>query len=333
MTRIPVPGELIRFIKSGKKFFVIGHKDPDGDCVGSQLALCSALRRLGKEAAACSQGPFNRPEISRYAPLLSSSFDEKEKNADIKIIIVDCSEVERVGDLRQLIEGLPMAVIDHHATADHAPSVQGPVYIDPSSPSCTILVGAVIEELGLTITKEEAELLFFGLCTDTGFFRYLDEEKGAYAFEAAVKLTNAGANPKNTFMTVNGGKSFNSRVLLGNILSRAQTFFDGRLILGYETLEETERLGKEGRDSDSLYQLLQSVTGIEAIVIIRQETAENCTVGFRSIDKIDVSAIAACFGGGGHKNAAGLSIKGSISDIKPKIMEAFAKVFSPGNAG
>ena len=326
MAQIPVPRELLDFIKNSNKFIVIGHKEPDGDCVGSQLALCSALRRLGKEAIACSAGPFDRPEIRPYAPLFTSSLNEKEKNGSAAII-VDCSAASRTGDLEPLIEGLAVAMIDHHAVTEHAPSAkQTPVFLDPASPSCTILVAALIEELGLEIIKEEADLLFFGLSTDTGFFRHLNE-KGGVAFEVAAKLVSAGANPKNTFLAVNGGKSFNSRVLLGHILSRAQTFFDGKLILSYETLEETKLYGQEGRDSDSLYQLLQSVAGVEVIVIIRQESADNCTVGFRSGEKIDVAAIAASFGGGGHKNAAGLSIKGTISSLMPKIIEAFAKVF------
>ena len=114
---------------------------------------------------------------------------------------------------------------------------------------------------------------------------------------------------------------------MGHILSRLELFFEGRLVLSFENYEDTLRFGLEGRDSDSLYQLLQSVAGVEAIVIVRQETPENCTVGLRSLDKIDVGAIAALFGGGGHKNASGFSINGIISDIKPKLIGAFEKVF------
>jgi phosphoesterase RecJ-like protein len=124
-----------------------------------------------------------------------------------------------------------------------------------------------------------------------------------------------------------GGKSLDSRKLMGHILSRAESLFDGKLILSSENYEETCCFGLEGRDSDSLYQLLQSVAGVEAIVIIRQETPENCTVGFRSRDWVDVGSIAKSFGGGGHKNAAGLSITGTIAELRPKIIKAFENVF------
>ena len=321
-----VPGELVQFINSGEKFIVVGHKDPDGDCVGSQLALCSALRRMGREAAACSAGPFERSEITPYAGRFIEAPGEKEK-AGAKLIVVDCSSIERTGSLAPCLEGLPAAVIDHHGMGTHAPSTpQAPVYLDPDSPSCTLLILALIEALGLELSGEEAALLLFGLCTDTGFFRHLDEASAA-VFEAAAKMIRTGANPKEIFFAIYGGKSLNSRIFMGHILSRAESLFDGRLIISYETLEDRQRFGLEGRDSDSLYQLLQSVAGVEAIVIIRQELVDNCTVGFRSIDKIDVAAIAASFGGGGHKNAAGISTNGTISDIKQKIIESFAKIF------
>jgi phosphoesterase RecJ-like protein len=321
---LSVPPALIRFIESGSRFIIAGHKEPDGDCVGSQLALCSVLRRLGKEAVPCSAGPFKRTEVMPYAKRFRAAPDETEKDG-ARVIIVDCSSPERTGDLAPCLSGLPLAVIDHHATGETPPEGT-PFFLDPGAPSVTLLIFALIEALGLEPAREEAELLLFGLCTDTGFFRHIDSD-GADTFSAAARMIRAGASPKAAFLAINGGKSLNSRILLGHILSRAESFFDGRLILSFEDYGDTARFGLEGRDSDSLYQLLQSVAGVEAIVIIRQETPENCTVGFRSRDAVDVAAIAASFGGGGHKNAAGLSINGTITGIKPKIIEAFGSVF------
>jgi phosphoesterase RecJ-like protein len=323
---VPVPDTLIQFIKSGSKFIVAGHKEPDGDCVGSQLALCAALRRLGKEAIPCSAGPFKRTEVAPYASRFTAVPGEAEKTG-AKVIIIDCSSADRTGDLETSLRGLPTAVIDHHA-AGRLPesSAETAVFLDPLAPSVTFMILSLIEALGLNPSKEEAELLLFGLCTDTGFFRHVDET-GAETFAAAQRMIRAGANPRAAFQAINGGKSLGSRILLGQILSRAEALFDGRLIFSFENYEDSRRFGLEGRDSDSLYQLLQSITGVEAIVIIRQETPENCSIGLRSRDRIDVAAIAAAFGGGGHKNAAGCSVCGTISDIKPKIIEAFGKVF------
>ncbi|OHE77062.1 MAG: phosphoesterase [Treponema sp. RIFOXYC1_FULL_61_9] len=322
MKPVPVPDSLLGFISVGKRFLVAGHKEPDGDCVGSQLALASALRRLGKSALPCSPGPFKRPEIIPYAPLFTAEPTEAERE-DARVIVLDCSNIGRTGDLEPFLSGLPTAVIDHHASSDSSGDA---IFLDGAAPSVTFMVLAVIEALGLKPTREEAELLFFGLCTDTGFFRHVDEG-GAPVFEYAARLIDAGANPKRAFQAMSGGKSLESRRLMGLVLSRVEPFFGGRLLLSWETEEDTARFGLQGRDSDALYQLLQSVGGVEAVVLIRQETSANCTVGLRSRETVDVAAIAGRFGGGGHRQAAGLSTVGTIAELREKIVEAFASVF------
>jgi phosphoesterase RecJ-like protein len=153
-------------------------------------------------------------------------------------------------------------------------------------------------------------------------------ETGSETFGAVSRLVSAGASPKRVFALINGGKSLDSRILTGLILSRTRPFFDGRLLLSFETYEDVTRYGGESRDSDTIYQLLMSIEEAEAAVLIRQEKPENCTIGFRSKDRIDVASIAAGFGGGGHKNAAGASIDGTIAGIEQKLLDAFAPAFT-----
>jgi phosphoesterase RecJ-like protein len=324
---VPVPGELVDFIKTGKKFIVAGHKEPDGDCIGSQLAIASCLRRLEKEVVVCSAGPFKRNEVIAYQNCFITSIGEAEK-ASARVLVMDCSAAYRTGDLAPQLENIPTAVIDHHAAGDHCVSTpDAPVFLDPNAPSVTFMTLALIEALGLEPTTEEAKLLFLGLCTDTGFFRHVDAN-GAETFVYASRMIRAGANPKETFRVMNGGKSLASRQFLGILLARSEPYFNGKFILTTEEYQETQHFGLESRDSDALYQLLQAVSGVEAIAVIRQETLTNCTVGLRSQDKVDVSEIAASFGGGGHKNAAGLSIEGKIEEVKPKIIAAFEKMLN-----
>lgn len=324
---LSVPEELVQFIKNGSKFVIAGHKEPDGDCVGSQLALRSALLRIGKEAVVCSAGPFKRSELKDYAHQFTAAPTEEEKSG-ARFIIVDCSGKERTGDLQELIEKFPCAVIDHHAAVTHSPSTpQAPVYVDANAPSCTLLIEKLINTLGLELTEEEATLLLFGLCTDTGFFRHLTE-KNSTVFISAANMVLRGASPKNVYRVMNGGKSFNSRILLGHILSRTESHFNGKLMLSNETLEEFKTFGFEARDSDNLNKMLQAIENVEAVVIIRQECEESCTVSLRSIEKVDVAQIAASFGGGGHRNASGFTMKGNISDIKQIILEAFKNILN-----
>jgi bifunctional oligoribonuclease and PAP phosphatase NrnA len=323
---VPIPDELVQYIKTGSKFIIVGHKEPDGDCVGSQLALRSAILRMGKEATVSSAGPFKRSELKDYEEQFTEILPEKN-NSNVKIIIVDCSGMERTGSLHELLKTFPCAVIDHHEAVTHpSSSPQHPVYVDANSPSCTLIIEKLIIALGLELTTEEAELLLFGLCTDTGFFRHLTE-KNAFVFEAAARMVKRGASPKEIYKIMNGGKSLNSRLLMGNVLSRTESYFGGKLLISYETLKEFKKYGFEGRDSDNLNKMLLSVEGVEAVVIIRHECADSCTVSLRSTDKIDVSKVASNFGGGGHKNASGLTMKGKVSNIKKIMIKSFKKVF------
>ena len=319
--------EIVQFINSGSFFIVAGHKEPDGDCVGSQLALRSALLRLGKKAVVCSAGPFKRSELRDYADQFTATPDVPD-NGSCKVIIVDCSGTERTGDIQDFLKKFPCAIIDHHAATNHSPSNPAEsVYIDSNSPSCTLLIFRLIKALGLELTEEEATFLFFGLCTDTGFFRFLTEND-YNVFEAAAELVRRGANPKKINKLIHGGKNLGSRIMTGRILSRIESYFDGKLLISYETLEDFKTFGLEGRDSEILNQSMLSTEGVEATVIIRQECVDNCTVSFRSADKINVAEVASNFGGGGHKNASGLTMKGDIPYVKQKILEAFKNIFN-----
>lgn len=314
-----VPESIIHFLNEHGDFVIVGHREPDGDCVGSQLALASFLSRLGKGVLLCSAGPFKRTEIKGWEGLFHPSVPTEFKDRRPACIVIDCSSIGRIGSLEEDVRGMPLAFVDHHAIGEASGEA---VFIDPECPAAALLALDIIEAMGEKPSKEEAECLLFGLCTDTGFFRHLDECGGA-ALVAAARLVEAGASPKAAFARMYGGKSLNSRLLMGRMLTRLETHFDGMLAYSYETLDDTREFGLEGRDSDALYQLIQAISGCEAIVLVRQESEDNCTVGFRSRDLVDVGAIAASLGGGGHRLAAGLSIKGLIPQVKERILEAF----------
>ena len=198
--------------------------------------------------------------------------------------------------------------------------------VDSSAPATAYIVQLLFEAIHGEVTKTAADVLFFGIATDTGFFRFLEEDS-ADVFEAISRLIKKGASPKKTYNIMTGGKSFLSRKLLGRHLDNAKTYFDGKLIITYETPEDTQNFGQNGRDSDALYQILLAIEGVEAIVNIKQETPEQCTAGFRSIENIDVSVIAAHFGGGGHKNASGASYTSTIDEVIPLILHEFHKIW------
>ena len=200
------PPEIHDFLGRYKSFALIGHTEPDGDCLGSQIAMAMFLRSRGAEVTLYSDGPFNRPEVQNLSPMFSASWKETDHSHETAIIIVDCSTPDRIGSFRQHLENHAVCVIDHHASGDHFGDCR---WIEPSAPSVTVMALALIESFGSSPDRNSAEELFFGLATDTGFFRHLDES-GTGALEAAARLVQAGASPKAAFARMYGNRPFSS---------------------------------------------------------------------------------------------------------------------------
>ena len=317
--------EFKSFIENHNFFFIIGHKEPDGDCITSCLGIAAILDFFNKPYQLLSAGPFKRNEVLRWQEKFSDTMefqDESERKAS-GLIIADCSELSRLGDIDGDLKGFDTFVIDHHKTSGLEDGMKG--YVDSEAPACAFLIQLFYEALIGSVPSDLAKDLFFGLCTDTGFFRFLTENS-AEVFAAASRLVSDGANPRTTYREINSGKPYSTRKLLGILLGRAERYLDGKLVVTYETLDDTKKWGMEGRDSDSLYQLMLSAKGVEAVVFLRQDTLTTCTGGFRSQDKIDVSVVAAKFGGGGHKNASGMSCNGRVETLIPQIVKEFARV-------
>lgn len=313
------------FINNHEYFFIIGHKEPDGDCISSCLGIAEILEKLDKPYRLLSAGPFKRIEIQQYENLFTNEMDfltDSERKVT-GLIICDCSELHRLGDIDGDLKNLDTFVIDHHKTAEVPNNAE--FIIDSLAPAASLLVQLLYEQCIGPLSEKIAKILFFGLMTDTGFFRFLTS-KDAETLNAAARLVTAGANPRLTYDEITSGKSYQSRKLLGIMLNHAETYLDGKLIVTYETLEDTKKYGQEGRDSDALYSALLATKNVEAVVFIRQETDSNCTAGLRSKDKVDVSYVASKFGGGGHKNAAGLSTEGKIETLIPAIVKEFARI-------
>lgn len=318
---------LKEFINIHNTFIVIGHKEPDGDCIASCLGLAAILDFYKKSYQLLSAGPFKRQEIKKYESRFSDkvSFMDSEERKHTGLIITDCSELSRLGDLDFDFKGLDTFVIDHHKTSGLPHDAKG--YINPDAPAAAFLVQLFYETLIGPLPKELAEIIFFGICTDTGFFRFLNSSaESMEVFNAAARLNSYGADPRKTYNEINNGKPWNTRKLLGCLLTRAERYLNGKLIITYETLDDTHKLGNEGRDSDSLYQLLLSTKDVQAAVFLRQDSPTTCTGGFRSLDKVDVSLVASKFGGGGHKNASGMSCEGRIDTLIPSIVKEFARI-------
>lgn len=314
----------IDFLGRYDSYAVVGHEDPDGDCISSQLVLASHIRREGKHAELYSAGPFHRPEIQRFESSFQSSMPSRraEKQPSFQaVVIIDCSTLNRIGFPAEAINDLPICVIDHHSAGVPYGNAR---YVDVEAPASTYLIQRIIESTVGRIETADAELLLFGLCTDTGFFRHL-EENSEDVFTAAARLIAAGASPKRAYAMIYHDRPFTSRKHLGKMLNRTEAVLGGKVLVTFELLEDRGGEQSAFRDSDSLYQQLQGVEGCEAVVFIREESAEECSVGLRSNNFVDVGEIAKRLGGGGHRKASGYNRMGRMATVKREALEYLAK--------
>jgi len=211
-------------------------------------------------------------------------------------------------------------VIDHHQGNEATGDV---LFVEPSCPAAAILVYRVIVALGLELTSQEANWLFLGLAADTGFFRFLSAGQDE-AFLVAAALSRAGASPRLTDRQVASGRSLESRRLLSRMLGRIESLHGGAILLTWQSLADEREFGQR-RDSDALHHLMLTVAGVRAIAVIR-EKEDGCSISFRAVDDIDVSLVAATFGGGGHQKAAGAFVRKELQFALPLLRSALLAI-------
>ncbi|MBN2617869.1 MAG: bifunctional oligoribonuclease/PAP phosphatase NrnA [Spirochaetales bacterium] len=319
MQEIVIPKEVIECIDSNDKFIIMAHKQPDADTLCSAIALESFLSRSGKKTSLYTAGPFTRVETLHLADKFKTTSITPQDKENAILIIVDCNSSDRIGFLEDEVKDLKVMIIDHHATDSDYGDFK---WVEISYPATTLMIQDLILYYNDRPTPYEAEAMFLGFCTDTGFFRHLD--KGSQlSIQRAASLVSYGASPKATYSIMTGGKSLESRKLMGRILERSESYYDGKVIVSWEDLSDREELKAIDRDSDTLYQALLSITGVEAIAIVRQESDNKCTVGLRSVQDVNVRMLAETFGGGGHQRASGFATEGKLENIKAELIKRF----------
>lgn len=312
--------ELKNFIDRYDLFIISGHENPDADALCSSLVLSRLLTRYGKKTWLYNAGPFTRKDIESYSDSFKNDFDLQliipNKTA---IIITDCNSLGRIGFLGTLpeIQKLPLLIIDHHIPTE---TPNDPFFIDSDSPSTTLLIKRVSSLLNLPLSTEEAENLLFGFCTDTGFFKFLTQNRYQEMHEVA-ELLEAGGSPKNCFNRMAGGKSIGSRKMLARLLNRTEFYLNETIAISWDSLADIEEFGEGAREGDVLYAQLLAIDSVEAIFYLKQNDEKNYTLGLRGKNKINVGLIATELGGGGHRLAAGAKINGTKEEIIEKLLE------------
>lgn len=287
--------ECAKLLKQQDKILLITHRDPDGDTCGSAAALCSALRRLGKEAFLIRNPGYTRKVLPYLAPYLAP-----EDYAPSCHVSVDVA-TERM--FPPDFEGKVFLCIDHHATNSHYGENE---LVRGEKSSCGEIVLELIKSLCGSVTEEEATLLYIAVTTDTGCFQYANT--GSQTLAAASELLRLGAKQYEVSQLF-FRKVSNARLMLeGMIYSGMRFYREGRLAFAVITREMIRRSGATKDDFDDLASLAGRSEDSVLNVTIREQEDGSSRVSVRSNPGINSSAICAAFGGGGHDMAAGCNI-------------------------
>ncbi len=312
------PDEIITALRRCSSILISVHKNPDGDALGSQLALMLALEKLNKTVVAQNIDPL--PETYRFLPASSRIKTGSTVEGRYDAIMVLDADPPRTGLFDGNYPADTRINIDHHLTN---PSEWPLTWLDPSASATGEMVYELIHRLGVPIDREIAICLYTAIFTDTGSFRYSNTTPKSMRISA--DLLEAGADP--WMVTENIYESFAYRriKLLGNVLAGVERSEDGRIAWVVVTEELFSRFGATAEDTDNFINFVRSTKGVEVAILFRQTAASQYKISLRSKGRVDLSGLAQSLGGGGHKNAAGSTVDGTLDEVKKRVIEAVNK--------
>jgi bifunctional oligoribonuclease and PAP phosphatase NrnA len=294
-------------LRSNERFLLTTHEGPDGDALGSMLAMHAILSVLGKDSVMfLGAKEFPLPVEYRFLPLEEVFHEPPADVADRTMVFLDCGNIDRMPVDWLSNGGQTIINIDHH----HDNTLFGAVNLVDVGASCTAqIVYELAQELGVEITPEMAAALYVGLVTDTGRFMY--ENVDARAHRMAADLIDAGVDVGDTFRRLYERVPMEKLRLISRAIDKIERYDDGRLSVVYLAAEDYATTGSSEVFSEGIIDYVRSLEGTAVAAVIRDKTDDSRAarkVSLRSTNgAVDVSAIAREYGGGGHKRAAGFS--------------------------
>ena len=306
-----------KIIKQSNTFFIAGHTKPDGDALGSGLALASLLRRMGKKVTHCSLDPVPQDMAFMKRSKSIKITNKTSKNFDCAIIL-ECINFTRMGDIISPSQAKKIINIDHHLAHSNFGNVN---YILPSSSSVSELIYDVFMNLKMIPTKEEAENLYIGIVTDTGRFQQLNTNANSHLVVAQLLKCGVNSNKlcKKLFLTMEIPKM----KLYGLALSNIETAYNEKLVYIKLTKDMFTKTKASDTDTDGIINYCISAPKAVVGCLLKEVDNKTTKLSFRSIEKFNLLNIVKLFNGGGHKNAAGCTINSDINIATKKIIEAF----------
>lgn len=306
--------QVVELIESKNNFGITTHIKPDGDGVGSSLGLCWLLRSLGKEAEVIVHGDV--PPAYRSLPGADEIRDVKELDREYDaVFVIECSDIGRPG-----IAGLERAFtvnIDHHATSEHFGTIN---WIDSTASAVGEMIYNLCKAIGGRVTKEIAECVYMALVTDTGSFHFPNTSDRT--LKVASELIKAGAKPATIGEAVYNNYPWSRIELMRQVLDTVKRDDSGKIAMLRQTLAMKDVAGAIDGDNNGFVNIPLAARDVLATVYMREVGSDQFRVSLRSKGDINVAKVAEQFGGGGHKNAAGLRIEGPWDEAETKIVSA-----------
>lgn len=310
-------------LEQSHRIVITTHVNPDGDGISSELALYLFLKKLGKNVVVTNRDPI--PEMFAFLPEVDKIHVAEQLPIDSDLIVVlDCGGLDRTG---LKIEGDPkpkVVVIDHHLTNDQA----GEVNLLDSGASATgelvyYLIREMEEENGARMDYPIALCLYTSIFTDTGSFRY--SNSSPEALSVASHLLTYGVNSWDVAEHVYESRSYATLKLMAYFLKTLGLSQEGRFSWGSIRREYLEKTGTREEHTDGFVNYARSIKGVEVAILFREMDSNTVKISMRSKGKVNVAAMAEKFGGGGHFNAAGCVMHGSLKEAQNRMLQVVSQ--------
>jgi phosphoesterase RecJ-like protein len=309
-------------IRAGQTFLISSHTNPEGDAIGSVLALSLGLKSLGKEVQVLNQDPV--PEMLMFLPGVEDVTHQviASRRFDVSFAL-DCGDPERLGNALPGIKQADKIInIDHHTGNSHFGDLN---LIDPAASSTAEIIYDLLRAIPIEFTKPIAENIYTGILTDTGSFRY--SNTSVKAFRIAQSCLVAGVDPRELAQKIYETQPLARLRLLRLALGTLEVTAEGRIGSMTVSRKMIEESGASVDLTEDFINYPRSLKGIEVAVLFREISSEEYRVSFRSRGRVNVAEIAREFRGGGHPNAAGCTVAGSLASAKARVLAALRAVF------
>ncbi|MBF0170685.1 MAG: bifunctional oligoribonuclease/PAP phosphatase NrnA [Nitrospinae bacterium] len=319
-----VPSSVVAFLSAHQRYLVSTHVNPDGDGLGSAMALRWALNRSGKRAEVVieSAPPSTYDYFADFAAIgtfeRGNPFGAESPDA---LVIVDAPTIERLGKVAGLVPaGTPILIIDHHPADQWEGDV---LFVESTASSSAELVYRVVKAMGQSVDTAAAVYLYSGLIIDTGRFRFSNTSPSALV--AASELVAAGAEPHTISERLFHNNSWETTKALGRLIDTIELHAGGKIATCHFTLDfvtspEWKKIDTEGFVNHAL-----AIQGVEVAALLREAKPGVTRASLRAKHTVDVNKIAQQFGGGGHAKAAGLTIEAPLMEARATLLAAIEK--------